>query len=210
MMRIIADPDAAAVSYAPMRRKVFTLAAGLSAVMCAALCVLWVRSYWVGDALSINLPQFGRPLADETLNVVSGRGGLRVTLDRWAAWELGVMKPTRSELHAAPVVHSQFRPFYHRALNAAIFKGLGCELSTHRESISPTSAGSGIVYEANVVAPHGLLAAAAAVLPFAWWRRRRTLARRRRLGLCLACGYDLRESPERCPECGAGPAKGAA
>src|SRR5689334_1735349 len=58
-----------------MRRRLFTLAAGLSAVLCAATLLLWLRSYWVGDALSINLPQFGRPLADETLNVVSGRGG---------------------------------------------------------------------------------------------------------------------------------------
>lgn len=44
-----------------------------------------------------------------------------------------------------------------------------------------------------------------AVLPSAWavfLLRRTEFARRARLGLCRRCGYDLRGSRERCPECG--------
>jgi hypothetical protein len=54
-----------------------------------------------------------------------------------------------------------------------------------------------------LVIPYWLPAAAAwlVLLPFAvvrWLRR----CRRTRAGLCVRCGYDLRGTPGRCPECG--------
>ena len=41
-----------------------------------------------------------------------------------------------------------------------------------------------------------------AVLPAWWMIRNRKLKRERGTGTCHVCGYDLRASTERCPECG--------
>ncbi len=53
-----------------------------------------------------------------------------------------------------------------------------------------------------VVVQDWLLVAAAALLPAAWLYRRVRMRRSRHPGLCTTCGYDLRASPDRCPECG--------
>ena len=41
-----------------------------------------------------------------------------------------------------------------------------------------------------------------AILPFLTARRIRRRRKRKKLGLCLKCGYDLRGSKDKCPECG--------
>ena len=64
----------------------------------------------------------------------------------------------------------------------------------------------------GIIASDWFLVLLTGALPLVWaWRwtvsrvRRRVQARRARLGLCVRCAYDLRETPDQCPECGAVP-----
>ena len=48
------------------------------------------------------------------------------------------------------------------------------------------------------------LFALTAILPAAWMIARNRCLARVEAGLCPSCGYDLRATPGRCPDCGAG------
>lgn len=58
----------------------------------------------------------------------------------------------------------------------------------------------------SLIVPYWILAVgglALAVLPARYVATARCQRRRHREGRCIVCGYDLRGSPARCPECGA-------
>jgi hypothetical protein len=177
------------------RRKLFTLAAGVSAVLCCAVCVLWVRSYSTGEWLEMYDPR-----GCQTLCVSRG-----MIVARWEA-----ANPSREMtlIHASVTDPRPIEPpvrretlltdLYYRMY----FDRLGSWLACYEEA--PAAARS-----TELAVPLWLLGGISAIAPAARLARGRRLRSRANSGRCPTCGYDLRATPDRCPECGAIPAAGA-
>jgi hypothetical protein len=178
-----------------MKRCLFNLVTAVSLLLCVAVCVLWVRSYWVFSRVSHRVPYAGGP-ADpshggwDSTDVVLHRGRFYVerasvrsrfaSVQPRARWE-GFENHTRQ-----PYV--DFEPGYWHWTVAGF-------AVIHLDG----SDGTGIEVT-RVAFPAWALAAPSAALPAIAAARR--VRRRFRKGCCRNCGYDLRATPERCPECG--------
>ncbi len=159
-----------------MKRRLFTILWVSSLLIFVLLGALWVRSYWYLDEATYVVP---RPAEADTLrwSVDSSPGVL----------SLGYLDSP----DIAPLAGLDFRT-RHAALTATGRWGFGY---LHRSPVF------GVVLW-RLEFPHWAPMLAAAVLPAVGITRARRRQRRKRLGLCLKCGYDLRGSKERCPECG--------
>jgi len=172
-------------------RRLFNLATAASLLLCVLHVGLWIRSYAVADLLE------RRDRGDGFTTLGSGAGYLfhSVSSGWWYA-------PT-SEWSIA---HND--PAY-----AADAMTLGVTRS--RTGVPGFERAEGSIYQSSepsrrfTAVSYAYPAVLTALLPITWaaLAMRGFAARHRgRLGRCPRCGYDLRATPERCPECGAVPA----
>jgi hypothetical protein len=177
-----------------MRRRLVTLAVLVSAALCVAALAALVRSHLVWDRVERDAwIDLGGDWRRQWLRVDSSTGRL----------DLSVLRETRSDRRQLEYLRANAKPFayYTRAgknpvptVNPLLqFLGLYGQIDNRPNSVF-----------VRVVVPYWLLALVFAILPVRrlWTRARRRAALRRGLNQCVRCGYDLRATPDRCPECG--------
>ena len=173
-----------------MRRKLFNFAAALSAAVCLFALLLAL------DA-SIHRDRYDRLLLD-----VSLPGNLQLYLrDSFAL-------RTRGHLNNEEWVSGRSKgiaQFNYERFNFR-FEVDYWNYSTTTSYPPPEQRGPIAGWTVGV--PFWFVILISAPVPSIWMARRarqRKRLRRRQRGACEQCGYDLRGSPERCPECGATP-----
>jgi hypothetical protein len=180
----------------------------LSLVLCVATVVLWVRTRYRDEGLMYHSHWFmaGRWVG-WTHYVTSTRGCITLFLEtdtvdishadtiKHMIAERYAWRPRGIHLFSERKMRDIF-PAHHKSE----MQRLGFEY--HVQGWTRGGARD-VVYRGTFISfPDWLAIALFGVVWSPWvfiWRRKR---RRRARGMCMSCGYDLRATPERCPECG--------
>ena len=169
-----------------MRRKLFTFCAAVSLLLAVAVCGVWVRSYSTIDRLTWD------PRSDLVFRIFSMPGRLYVR------WKTGDTWSVRGFRHTHHTVTSSDVAFKWRDYTDWNALGIGYRYQSSRNNpFAPRRV------QREVTAPILYLALPFVLLPAARVAAWMIALRRVRLGRCCVCGYDLRATPDRCPECGA-------
>jgi 4-amino-4-deoxy-L-arabinose transferase-like glycosyltransferase len=172
-----------------VRRRVISLIFALSLLLCVATAVLWVRSYWIGDCLTV--PEY--PDSRERQWIFeSGEGSVAVEV---------VTDPSPGAYPKESWTYRQTRPDEMQAKGkrerGVGFMGFGF----HRETM--IIFGATLFWKFAIVPywfPWLLFLIPSGARVYRWRRR----IRRQRLHQCSTCSYDLTGNTSGvCPECGA-------
>ena len=165
----------------PLRRILFAVLTTLSCLAFIAVAALWAAGVGSGRAWAVGRDQSWR---------LTTRGG-RVQFENGPAVYRAKVNLARYKLD---IVEWQMKTRLNQADPSRAVPPL---------PVQPPQPPAAFTYAAHC-APFALVTAA---LPLWWFISLPSRLRRRRAnrGLCRACGYDLRATPDRCPECGTSP-----
>lgn len=176
-----------------MLRIVFNTFTVVMLLLGVAAAGFWARSYWVEDTIRSEQ----RRGYVETKLVFDSAAGEVMVVRHWYHWEyLSDDAPIKREpdyrrFGWEPDEHP--RRWAHGMNQPGLWDRIGFNVEISR---SPTYT----FY--RLVVPYWFVVLVLAVVPagrfLIAWRRRR----QRSAGHCVVCGYDLRATPDRCPECG--------
>jgi len=198
----MSGPSRDTASRLSLRQRVFHVVAATTFVLLLLVLALGLRSYRTADLLSVSDHQFSQNhLKSREISLATGGGRFLITLDQR---DISLPKPEYVDhakadypqgLHIGWVTQSPDE-FINLGWNDNRWRRVG-----FRGYHSSTEANNYVGRRYRAAAPFWFLALIFAGLPLVHVRR--TLRVRRRLlnGLCAKCGYDLRATSERCPEC---------
>ena len=160
-----------------MKRGLLNLLTAVSLLLCVAVCGLWVRSHQVSECINYQ----GRT---KLYRALIHRGTLQLAqVDRnRGTFPVGFYHD-RNPVGAGDT----WRNIWNKPVGVHGGAGFGVVRGT---------------YYRVLVLPLWLPVFVTAMVTAHWARRSRRVRELQRDGLCAVCGYDLRATPERCPECG--------
>ncbi|HEY8668356.1 MAG TPA: hypothetical protein VIL86_17025 [Tepidisphaeraceae bacterium] len=189
-----------------MRRKLFTIGAGISLLLLIATVTLGVRGYFRGDDLHYQRLTHSSGGWGHLywLDFQSSRGRLGLNGARLNVLTDEAWNPLR-DVYAQRLHYVGYEPIDLKVGDdrlGGVAGRIGFGLETYsgysRKPINPF----GYARAISILFPAWFLALLFSLLPALRLRRWILDRQRNRPGFCRTCGYDLRATPERCPECG--------
>jgi hypothetical protein len=182
-----------------IRRRVPGVLTVLSLLLCLCFVAVWLRSHFARDWVRFQRVPGGEPLRRDRGELLTYPGVLAVNLYR-TTYLANVAPGLRERLADGDGLHREtlvpVRPWDPRPGTRVRRAGFVYEYRPTQVNYLEKFT------SATVAAPFWALVAVTGVAPALWGLRHARRGSLRRRGLCPSCGYDLRASPERCPECG--------
>jgi hypothetical protein len=183
----------------------FNALAGMSLLLFLATGAIGVRSYLALDQWIGQLPTPSS--SQDSFWITTGKGGFAFELEHLhfganASESSAMSRHWFDYMHVSnpPVSIQEFLQDTGLEQRSINFMGF-IFFNYHRMLVRDLEVQS--IYD--VIAPLWASMLIWSVLPMVYWhfiRKRRRIERRIAAGLCPMCGYDLRMTPDRCPECG--------